>query len=145
MISRRRFTANTVLTALWSSLPSMAKAASTPALANAPWRNWSGHLTANPLGRIAPNNEDELVSALRRTNGAIRPVGSGHSFSPLVPTDGHLLVLDNLTGLVSHDADKMTAELFAGTRLSDAGRLLNSIGQAMFNLPDIDRQTLAGA
>jgi FAD-linked oxidoreductase len=145
MISRRRFTANTVLTALWASLPSMAKATSTPALANAPWRNWSGHLTANPLGRIAPNNEDELVSALRSTNGAIRPVGSGHSFSPLVPTDGHLLVLDNLTGLVSHDADKMTAELFAGTRLSDAGRLLNSIGQAMFNLPDIDRQTLAGA
>ena len=145
MMNRRRFVASTVLAALWSSLPSMGRAAAAPAVARAPWHNWSGYLSANPLGRIAPHNEDQLVSALRSTSGAIRPVGAGHSFSPLVPTDGHLIVLDNLSGLVSHNADKMTAELFAGTRLSDAGRLLNSVGQAMFNLPDIDRQTLAGA
>jgi FAD-linked oxidoreductase len=137
--------ANTALAVLWSALPSMARTATREAVVNTPWRNWSGYLSANPLGRIAPHNEDDLVTALRSTSGAIRPVGSGHSFSPLVPTDGHLIVLDNLSGLVSHDTDNMTAELFAGTRLSDAGRLLNSIGQAMFNLPDIDRQTLAGA
>jgi FAD-linked oxidoreductase len=145
MINRRRFMANTVLAALWSSLPSLGHAGTRPALVKAPWRNWSGYLSANPLSRIAPFDEDELVAALRSTSGAVRPVGSGHSFSPLVPTDGHLIVLDNLSGLISHDSDKMTAELFAGTRLSDAGRMLNGIGQAMFNLPDIDRQTLAGA
>ena len=150
MISRRRFMANTVLATLWSALPTMGRAATNSALAKstlakAPWHNWSGYLSANPVGRIAPHSEDELVTALRSTSGAIRPVGSGHSFSPLVPTDGHLIVLDNLSGLVSHNRDTMTAELFAGTRLSDAGRMLNSVGQAMFNLPDIDRQTLAGA
>ncbi|MEX2327539.1 MAG: D-arabinono-1,4-lactone oxidase, partial [Pseudomonadales bacterium] len=48
-------------------------------------------------------------------------------------------------GLVSHDRQAMTAELMAGTRLSDAGPLLDDVGQAMYNLPDIDRQTLAGA
>ncbi|MEX0942806.1 MAG: D-arabinono-1,4-lactone oxidase [Pseudomonadales bacterium] len=110
-----------------------------------PWRNWSGHLKANPASRLVPSTEDELVSMLQSTRGAIRPVGAGHSFSPLVPTDGHLLVLDNLNGLVSHDRQAMTAELMAGTRLSDAGALLDDIGQAMYNLPDIDRQTLAGA
>ena len=110
-----------------------------------PWLNWSGGQRCQPAGRVVPGSEDELAHWLARTDGPIRPVGSGHSFAPLVPTDGHIVVLDQLTGLVDHDADQLRATFAAGTRLGDMGPALHAIGQAMPNLPDIDRQTLAGA
>jgi FAD-linked oxidoreductase len=110
-----------------------------------PWHNWSGALSAAPAGRIVPGDEEELAKFLATSSGALRPVGSGHSFAPLVPTDGHLVVIDQLTGLLEHDPEAMTATFAAGTRLGDMGAPLQQIGQAMLNLPDIDRQSLAGA
>jgi FAD-linked oxidoreductase len=110
-----------------------------------PWRNWSGGQVCHPAGRFSPASEDELMDYLRSTSGEIRPVGSGHSFSALVPTDGHLVVIDQLHGLLNHDADLKQATFAAGTRLGDIGAPLQRVGQAMLNLPDIDRQTLAGA
>ncbi|MBD3649358.1 MAG: FAD-binding protein, partial [Pseudomonadales bacterium] len=48
-------------------------------------------------------------------------------------------------GLLDADAESRQATFGAGTRLADTGAPLQQIGQGMFNLPDIDRQTLAGA
>lgn len=79
------------------------------------------------------------------TSGLVRPVGSGHSFTGLVPTDGHLVIVDQLNGLLDHDPDQRTATFGAGTRLGHTGKPLEEIGQAMFKMPDIDRQTIAGA
>jgi FAD-linked oxidoreductase len=110
-----------------------------------PWHNWSGYLKSTPARRHTVKTESELSDILRAATGTVRPVGAGHSFSPLVPTDDDLLVIDDMQGLVAHDAIDKTAVLRAGTRLSVAGELLQGIDQAMFNLPDIDRQTLAGA
>ena len=110
-----------------------------------PWRNWSGGLHAEPAGRFVPDSEAQLAEFLASSSGTVRPVGSGHSFSPLVPTDGHLVVIDQLTGMLDHDPEALTATFAAGTRLGDMGRPLAEVGQAMVNLPDIDRQTLAGA
>jgi FAD-linked oxidoreductase len=45
----------------------------------------------------------------------------------------------------SHDSDALQATFGAGTRLSDLGPALEAVGQAPLILPDIDRQTLAGA
>ena len=98
-----------------------------------------------PAGRFAPETEQQLIDFLGRVSGPLRPVGAGHSFSGLVPTDGHLVVLDRLTGLRSHDPATFEATLGAGMRLAETGPALEEIGQAMLNLPDIDRQTLAGA
>jgi len=110
-----------------------------------PWRNWSGGQVAYPAGRFAPDSEAALVDWLRAGSGPVRPVGAGHSFTALVPTDGHLLVLDKLSGLLGHDPATLRATFGAGTRLSDMGAPLERVGQASFILPDIDRQTLAGA
>ena len=99
---------------------------------------------AEPRGRFAPTTEEELVDWLNRTEGPMRPVGAGHSFSALVPTDGYLVVLDKMAGLMAH-RDGTHATFGAGTRLSDVGPALETIGQAPLILPDIDRQTLAGA
>jgi FAD-linked oxidoreductase len=53
--------------------------------------------------------------------------------------------LRHFEGLHSHDATAMTATLGAGSRLGDVGEPLAAAGQALFNMPDIDGQSLAGA
>ena len=139
-VSRRGLLATSVLAGLFGAArPAWASEASVP------WRNWSGGLVAHPSGRFAPGSEAELIEFLRSSSGPIRPVGSGHSFTALVPTEGQLIVIDRLAGLLDHDAENLRATLGAGSRLGDLGVPLEAIGQAMINLPDIDRQTLAGA
>ncbi|GJM14289.1 MAG: oxidoreductase [Pseudohongiella sp.] len=102
-------------------------------------------MQCQPQGRLDIENEEQLAGILAADSGPIRPVGSGHSFSPLVPTDGHLVVIDQLNGVLAHDAETHSATIAAGSRLGDLGPQLESLGQGMINLPDIDRQTLAGA
>ncbi len=110
-----------------------------------PWRNWSGGQLCLPAARLAPATEAELADLLKKTTGAVRAVGSGHSFSALVPTEGSIVSLANFTGLLAHDAASLQAEFGAGTRIADMGEPLKSIGQALPNMADIDYQTLAGA
>jgi FAD-linked oxidoreductase len=140
MISRRELLAGTVVAGFFGATPARLAAAQT-----LPWHNWSGRLTANPAGRFAPESEAELVEWVLTTGGPLRPVGAGHSFTPLVPTDGHLVVLDRMGGMRSHDPDTLEATFGAGTRLSSLGPALEAVGQGPLILPDIDRQTLAGA
>ena len=143
-INRRKFLLGTLLAPILSTLGGRQAIAAVPSVSNR-WVNWSGALQSDPISRMAPGSESELIELMLTLEGQIRPVGAGHSFSALVPTNGHLMVLDKLAGLLDHNSDNMTATLAAGTRLGNAGPLLENVGQAMFNLPDIDRQTLAGA
>ena len=88
MISRRRFVAGSALAALFTAgiTPGRTAQAAGPSL---PWRNWSGGLVAHPAGLFAPRSEAELADWMKSTTGSVRPVGAGHSFTALVPTDGH--------------------------------------------------------
>ncbi len=110
-----------------------------------PWINWAGNHSCTPSWRVSPSSEDELVSALKAARGVVRAVGAGHSFSAVVPTDDTLISTDLLSGLVRHDPDKKQATLLAGTRLHDMGPLLQSVGQAIPNMPDMDYPALGGA
>jgi FAD-linked oxidoreductase len=109
------------------------------------WHNWSGGQSCIPAERCAVASEDELAALIRNAQGAIRPVGSGHSFSALVPTDGRMVSLAKLRGLISHDEQSVQAEFWAGTPMSELGDALKQIGQALPNMADIDYQTLGGA
>ena len=86
-----------VFTALGST-PALAEFLRAPRLI--PWRNWSGGQSCLPAARLAPKNLDELTHVVRQAPGKIRPVGSAHSFSALVPTDGTLLSLSYFTCLL---------------------------------------------
>ncbi len=140
-LSRRSFLASSVRAAMFGAFASRGAAFAQ----STPWSNWSGGQTCRPAGRYDIGSEEELGALLRSTQGPVRPVGSGHSFSALVPTDGNLVVIDQLNAIVSHDPDKLQVTLGAGARLGDLGAPLHAIGQGMINLPDIDRQTVAGA
>ena len=109
------------------------------------WRNWGGNQACLPANIAAPRSEDEVVELLRASSGGIRPVGSGHSWSGLVPSEDTIVTLDRLNGLISHDAATKQAEIWAGTKLFAYGPMMEEIDQAIINMSDIDYQTMAGA
>ncbi len=123
--------------------PEPAAPPATDAQGHVVWRNWSGIRHSYPQSRIAPASEDELAHRLKTSPAPIRAVGAGHSFMPLVPTNGTLLSLDVMSGVTALDGDQAT--VWAGTRLGDLGPALASHGRAMANLPDINKQSLGGA
>ncbi|WP_348674853.1 D-arabinono-1,4-lactone oxidase [uncultured Abyssibacter sp.] len=110
-----------------------------------PWQNWSGYQSSLPSQRVAPETETALAELLTSTQGTVRPVGSGHSFTPLVPTDDTIVSLRHFSGLIESDDQAMTAVVGAGTKLGRLGEPLHEAGQALINMPDIDAQTLAGS
>ena len=142
MQTRRTFLQQLMGAAAVLAAPTSVLASGSAAL---PWRNWSGSQVCYPNQRSAPANLADLQTLLRESSGIIRPVGSGHSFMPLVPTDDTIVSLSRLTGLVKTDAEKQQATVWAGTRLGELGEPLAQQGQGLFNMPDIDEQSLAGA
>lgn len=122
----------------------MTSATSPPSM----WSNWSGSVQCAPARIERPEDEGQvsrLVSAAAAEGLSVRVVGSGHSGTPLVATDGILASLDGLAGIASHDAGRCRARVRAGTKLCDLGEPLLALGLAMENLGDIDKQALAGA
>jgi len=58
------------------------------------WQNWAGNVTATPAGIHTPHTVgelQELIAHARQARQRLRVVGSGHSWSPLVQTDGLLV------------------------------------------------------
>ena len=113
--------------------------------ADLPWLNWAANQSCTPASRLAPASIDELLENLKAARGTVRPVGSGHSFSPLVPTQDTLLTTDLLTGVTKSDPGKLRATVLGGTRLGNLAPMLDAIGQALTNLPDMDYPSVAGA
>ncbi|MFR4189384.1 MAG: FAD-binding protein, partial [Corynebacterium variabile] len=112
------------------------------------WHNWSRAQTAHPQAFVHPAAEAELVGVVRDAAARglhVKTVGAGHSFTPAAVTDGVLVNLDNLTGLVHVDKDAMEVTFLAGTRLRDIPGLLRPHGLALANQGDVDPQSLAGA
>ena len=145
MISRRSLLNNLMAAAAGIVVsPNLLLASSNPTN-RIPWKNWSGSQVCYPEFRKAPATIEALQELIVSSKGQIRPVGSGHSFTPLVPTNDTIVSLSKLSGLVGHDAEKNQATILAGTRLGDIGEPLASVGQALLNMPDIDEQSLAGA
>jgi len=122
-----------------------AQSAGTPAAGARHWQNWSGLQQATPSRWATPGNEAELQQLLRATKGEVRPAGSGHSFTGLVPTQATLVSLDRLASVVSVDQAAMTVTAQAGMRIGALARALDAQGLALRNQPDVDVQTLAGA
>lgn len=110
-----------------------------------PWHNWSGGQSCQPAMRAAPASEADLAGLVAKATAPVRAVGAGHSFSPLVPTEGTLLTLDRIAGVIAHDAKTRQADVLAGTRLAHMSDELARHGLALDNMPDINKQSLAGA
>ena len=112
------------------------------------WRNWAGTHECVPVAIEHPKSAREVAGAVRRAAGAgrtVRVVGSGHSFSACVPTDGTLVRLDRLDRILDADPASGLVKVEAGITLAALNDGLAERGLALPNLGDIDAQTLAGA
>ncbi len=109
------------------------------------WIDWGRQYSAAENPVQTPRNLDELRLLLGSSEGAIRPIGAGHSFSPLVSGGGRVVSLDNFAGIRAIDHERMQVRVGAGTRLRDISRALHGEGLAFRNLGDIDSQSIAGA
>jgi L-gulonolactone oxidase len=112
------------------------------------WSNWAGNQSCAPVAVHRPRSEGEILAIVERAAAAdrqVRVVGAGHSFTPLVCTDGDLLDLRDHASVLEIDPVRRTATVQAGISLSRMSRELAAHGLAFENLGDIAYQSIAGA
>ena len=112
------------------------------------WKNWAGNQIAHPLSIEKPRSDEELLATVvsaRERGETVKVVGSGHSFTSIALTQGRLVSLENMSGIVGVDTDAQRVTVKAGTTLADLNVLLDQHGLALANLGDITYQTVAGA
>ncbi len=114
-------------------------------MAQKSWANWSGWVKCSPKKVETPTSEEDLSGIVRRARGTVRVAGSGHSFTPLVETDGTIIKMDGLTGVELFSFDKRQVDVAGGTTISALGLPLKDYDLALANQGDIDKQTITGA
>src|SRR5829696_1928659 len=114
----------------------------------AEWRNWAGDQVCRPRELIRPRDREQLSGAVASAAGegrAISVAGSGHSFTEAAMTDGTMIDVGALNGVIDVDPASGLVRVGAGMVLADLNERLQKLGLAMENLGDIDRQTIAGS
>ena len=112
------------------------------------WRNWAGDQACRPAEYVVAKDRRRLAEAIASAAGMGRRVsivGSGHSFTETAMTDGTMIDVSALRGVVDADPGSGLVTVGAGTILADLNEEIHRLGLAMENLGDIDRQTVAGA
>ncbi|MEO3776164.1 D-arabinono-1,4-lactone oxidase [Micromonospora sp. B11E3] len=114
----------------------------------AAWTNWAGNQRSTATEVLRPRTTADVADAVQAAAAAgerIRPVGSGHSFSPVARSQGRRMELAGLDVGVRVDRERRLVTVPAGMPLHRLNDLLAANGLAMPNLGDIDAQTVAGA
>jgi FAD-linked oxidoreductase len=112
------------------------------------WRNWASDQRCHPAAVERPQTIEELADAIVRAGASdrrVRVAGAGHSFSDIACTDGLLLKLDRMAGVLDVDRSSGLVRVQAGITINALNRRLAEHGLAMENLGDIDVQSIAGA
>jgi FAD/FMN-containing dehydrogenase len=112
------------------------------------WTNWVGNQSFTPAYAAAPRDEEEVATLVRdaaERGAGVRVSAARHSFTPVVETDGLLLDLSELRGVVEADSRSKRASALAGTLIRDFYEPLWREGLALKNQGDIDTQQIAGA
>lgn len=112
------------------------------------WTNWAANETCRPQEIAYPRTEEEageIIASATRRGLPIRVVGAGHSFSTICLTDGVLISMDRMKGIMQADPGTGLVRARAGTRIRDFGDDLWAAGLCLKNQGDIDSQHIAGA
>jgi FAD-linked oxidoreductase len=112
------------------------------------WMNWARNQSCVPSHWERPSSEDELAEVVRRAASdgrTVRAVGSGHSYSSIACTDGHLIDLSGYNRVLDADPATGVVTVQAGITLRQLNEELARRGLAMEVLGDIDYQSIAGA
>jgi L-gulono-1,4-lactone dehydrogenase len=112
------------------------------------WANWAGDQRCRPTRLVRPRRRDELAEAIVAAAEAgqkVKVAGAGHSFTEAALTEGTMIDLGGLGGVLDADPGSGLVRVAGGTVLADLNEELAALGLAMENLGDIDRQTISGA
>ena len=112
------------------------------------WTNWVGNQSFAPGFAAAPRDEEEVAALVRDASErgiGVRVAGARHSFTPVVETDGVLLDVSSLNGVINTDRGRKRATALSGTLIRDFYEPLWAEGLALKNQGDIDTQQIAGA
>jgi FAD/FMN-containing dehydrogenase len=112
------------------------------------WRNWVGNQSFSPREIVVARSEDEVreqVASAVAGGYGISAAGAGHSFTPIVETDGVLLDMSQLSGITSIETDDLLVTAMPGTTIAEFGQPLWDEGLSLSNQGDIDSQAIAGA
>lgn len=95
-----------------------------------------------------PASVDEIIRIVEEASSKgqkVRVVGTGHSWTDLVCTDGYLISLDKLNRVISVDKENYQATVQAGIKVHDLNDELDRYGLSLTNMGTISRQSIAGA
>jgi len=112
------------------------------------WSNWVGNQSFSPRAFVVARSEDEVREHVMKAAAdgyGISSAGAGHSFTPIVETDGVLLDLSELSGITGIDSNRLLVTAGPGTTIAEFGQPLWDEGLSLSNQGDIDAQTIAGA
>ena len=112
------------------------------------WSNWDHSVKCRPRAIERPASANEVVDIVNRSIEAkttVRTFGAGHSWSPLVATEGTLVNLDNLCSVLSADRDTGKVVVEGGIRLRQILPELQTYGLTMRNVGAITPQSISGA
>lgn len=103
---------------------------------NTPWKNWAGNVRCRPeYTFFARSVEDlsQIVRFARESGRRIRAVATGHSWSPLVPTDEVLVDITalNRVTLDLADATAPRVTLECGATVKEVNHVLEAAGYAL--------------
>jgi L-gulono-1,4-lactone dehydrogenase len=110
--------------------------------------NWAGNQHCRPSHVHFPRSEEDIAEILdlaAKQKVSAKVVGSGHSWSDAACTDGHMLRLDEMNGVLDIDRKAGCVTVEAGMRLCELNEQLARHGLALGNLGSISEQTIAGA
>lgn len=110
--------------------------------------SYDGSITFSPQQLIYPTSVDQIQAILRDTTtypSPIRAMGSGHSLTPCIATEGTTLNMSKMNALLSIDTQAMTFTAQAGMQIHEASDALRAKNlQMMLNI-EIGNMTLGSA
>lgn len=115
------------------------------------WSNWSGGQGCRPSATVRPLDEAGVAGVIRRAadrGQTVRPVGAGHSFSPLAVTDDvHVdcSAFAGITGVHARAGGRTTVRVRAGTTIGELHVALDARDLALAAPLELAAPTVGGA
>jgi L-gulonolactone oxidase len=114
----------------------------------ATWRNWGNTQECSPQQIFYPANAQEVIAIIKDAavkKIPLKAIGSSHSWSDLISTDGFLISTNNLDKVLWIDRSQCQIKVEAGIKLHELIAVLAENGLALSNQGFITEQSIAGA
>jgi FAD/FMN-containing dehydrogenase len=110
--------------------------------------NYDGGLTATPQQLIYPKTVEDIQDVLRDTGrfpGPVRAMGSYHSLTPCVSTQGTIVNMSHMNRILGIDLTTMTLTAQSGLQIYDAAAALRRLNLQLITNVEIGNMTLGAA